>query len=100
MSAAAYPEVSAAWDACRYVKDHVPWPAVGGIEVHRHWRLLHDLTAPYANGEAAGEPPLAAIRTAREDLASKIRRYCGENAAEYVSGTGEATEEGEIGDAA
>lgn len=87
MSAAtAYAEVSAAWSACRYVKDEVPWPATGGIKVHQAWRRLYDLTAPYASGRDTGEPDLEAIRDAHADLAAKVKRYCGDQAAAIVSG--------------
>jgi len=88
MSAATYPEVSAAWDLYRRTQE-VPWPAVGGGEVLKAQSRLHHLTVAYASGQGYGEPDLGAIRAASADLAAKVRRYCGDAAAAFVIGHGE-----------
>lgn len=84
----AYPEVSRAWDLYRRTQE-IPWPADDGGEVLKAQSRLHHLTAAHASGQAYGEPDLDAIRAAAEDLAGKVRRYCGDTAAVFVNGTDE-----------
>jgi hypothetical protein len=93
-SVAAYAAIGAAWAAYRRSQE-IPWPAIGGGEVLKAQSRLHHLAEGHACGRPDGEPDLEAIRAAAEDLAAKVRRYCGDDAADYVNGT-----EGEIGNVA
>jgi hypothetical protein len=79
--------VFSAWDAYRRSQE-VPWPAIGGGEVLKAQSRLWHLAEPYASGrESMGGADLGAIGTATADLAAKVRRYCGDGAADYVNGT-------------
>lgn len=85
-SVAAYAAIGAAWAVFRRSQE-IPWPAIGGGEVLKAQSRLHHLTEGHACGHADGEPDLDAIRAASADLAAKVRRYCGDAAADYVNGT-------------
>lgn len=83
----AYAIVHAAWDAFRRSQE-IPWPMTGGVEVLKAQSRLFHLAEPYASGrEDMAGADLAAIETARGDLAAKVRRYCGDQAGAYVSGS-------------
>ena len=83
----AYAIVSAAWDAFRRSQE-IPWPMTGGGEVLKAQSRLWHVTEPYASGrEPMGRADLGAIGSARDDLAAKVRRYCGDQAGAYVSGS-------------
>lgn len=84
-AAPAYPEISAAWHLYRRTQE-IPWPAIGSGEVLKAQSRLHHLTEEHACGRPDGEPDLDAIRAASADLAAKVRRYCGDAAADCVSG--------------
>jgi hypothetical protein len=84
----AYPGVSRAWDLYRRTQE-IPWPAFGGGEVLKAQSRLRRLTVAHACGQGDGEPDLDAIEAAAADLAAKVRRYCGDAAADYVQGSEE-----------
>ncbi len=88
--AEAYAVVHAAWDTYRRSQE-IPWPATGGGEVLKAQSRLWHLAEPYASGrEPLDGADLAAIETARADLAGKVLRYCGPEAAAVIGSEDES----------